>query len=135
MASMSRFSASVVLCVLILGFQPATGAQDTWAAAKAQADAFEESAAGKPFVEAVSKAFEKEHSPTFSVCAKEVRRPDLSDFTLLLKVAGDGQVSDALAQPGTNLASCMCGKLKGWKVSPPPEAGAWVEIDVHLKPK
>jgi hypothetical protein len=103
--------------------------------AKGQADAFEESAAGKPFVETVGKAFEREQSATFSVCAKEVRRPDLSDFTLLLKVAGDGLVSEALAQPATNLASCMCGKLKGWKVATPPQVGAWVKIEVHLKPK
>jgi hypothetical protein len=124
-----------LLIVLVLAPQVAARAQDAWAAAKAQADAFEASAAGKPFVEAVGKAFEREHSATFSVCAKEVRRPDLSDFTLLLKVVGDGLVSEALAQPGTNLASCICGKLQGWKVSPPPGADAWVKIEVHLKPK
>jgi hypothetical protein len=114
--------------------QAASRAQDGWAAAVAQADAFEKSAAGKPFVEAVGKALEKDHGPTFLTCAKEVRRSELSDFTLLLKVAGEGLVTEAFAQPGTNLASCMCGKLKGWRVPPPPQADAWVKIEVHLKP-
>jgi len=52
-----------------------------------------------------------------------------------MEVGGDGVVTGALARPGTNLAVCMCGKLKGWKVSPPPQAGAWVRIEVHLKPR
>ena len=135
MASKNREWIVMLLCVVILALQVGARAQDTWSDAEALAKALEESAAGKPFVESVEKAFEKEQSPTFSVCAKEVRRPDLSDFTLLLKVGGDGLVSEARAQPGTNLAVCLCTKLKGWKVAPPPQAGSWVMIVVHMKPK
>ena len=77
-------------------------------------------------------AFGREHSGTVGACAKSVRRPDLQNFDLLLKI-GPGTADEVLVRPSTNLSDCVRGKLAGWRVPPPPEAGYWVKVVVALK--
>jgi hypothetical protein len=88
---------------------------------------------GKKFTEAVGQAFGREHKSTIQSCAKSVRRPDLSSFSLLLRVNGTGVVDQALVKPRTNLSGCVQGKVTEWKAGVPPREDYWVKIDVNLK--
>lgn len=101
------------------------------AAAKADAGTPE----GKKLGEALSQAFGRDHGRTIQQCAKEAKRPDLSDFGLFLRLDGAGVVDQALVEPATALATCVRAKMPGWKVSAPPHAGFWVKVDVNLKAK
>lgn len=100
-------------------------------AAKASADTPE----GKRFTEALEPAFGREHGTTIQRCASETKRPDLSDFHLLLRVDGTGSVDQALVKPSTNLAACVQRKVMGWKTAVPPHAGFWVDVEVRLERK
>ena len=44
-----------------------------------------------------------------------------------------GVVESAMVKPATNVAVCLQGKIKGWKVVPPPHGGFWAKLDVKLK--
>lgn len=110
-------------------------AQESFADASQAADAAAGTPAGKAYEEAVGSAFGREHAATIQRCAKETGRPDLSDFEILVRVRRDGGVERVLVQPVTNLATCVKARLESWKVSSPPEGGAWVKIGVRLKRK
>ena len=103
--------------------------------AKSAAEADAETAEGKKFGEALAQAFGREHGSTIQRCAKETKRPDLSDFDLFLRVDETGVVDQAFEEPATALATCVREKMSGWKVSTPPHAGFWAKVDVNLKPK
>ena len=103
--------------------------------AKTAAEADAGTAEGKKFGEALAQAFGREHGSTIQRCAKETKRPDLSDFDLFLRLDGTGVVDQAIEEPATALATCVREKMSGWKVSAPPHAGFWVRVDVNLKPK
>jgi hypothetical protein len=107
--------------------------QISQAKSAAQTDA--ETEEGKKFGEALAQAFGREHGSTIQRCAKETKRPDLSDFDLFLRLDGTGVVDLAFEEPATALASCVREKMSGWKVSTPPHAGFWVKVDVNLKRK
>ena len=103
--------------------------------AKSAAEADAETAEGKKFGEALAQAFGRDHGTTIQRCAKETKRPDLSDFDLFLRLDGTGVVDQAFEEPATELATCVRKKMSGWKVSTPPHAGFWVKVDVDLKRK
>jgi hypothetical protein len=103
--------------------------------AKSAAEADAGTAEGKKFGEAVAQAFGREHGSTIQRCAKETKRPDLSDFDLFLRLDVTGVVDQAIEEPATAIATCVRRKMSGWKVSTPPHAGFWVKVDVNLKPK
>ena len=133
-----RLSAALAAALLpVLGLMPAAPApgQDPVAAAETAAKADADTPGGKAFGEALGEAFGREHGLTIQRCAKETKRPDLSDFDLLLRVDPSGAVDQALVKPVTNLATCVQGKLAGWKTSVPPHPGFWVEVAVNLKRK
>jgi len=50
-------------------------------------------------------------------------------------VSSAGQVEEGLVKPRSNLAGCLEGKLKTWKLGVPPRADLWVGIEVNLKAK
>ena len=134
-----RSSVVVVSAALLVVLLPARGqaavgqVQISQARSAAEADAA--TAEGKKFGEALAQAFGREHSSTIQRCAKETKRPDLSDFDLFLRVDEAGVVDQAFEEPATALATCVREKMSGWKVSVPPHAGVWVKVDVSLKPK
>jgi len=103
--------------------------------AKSAAEADAETPEGKKFGEALAQAFGREHGSTIQRCAKDAKRPDLSNFDLLLRLDATGAVDQAIEDPATALASCVREKMSGWKVATPPHAGFWVKVDVNLKPK
>ena len=126
---------AVVLVVLLPARVQSAVRQDQISEAESAAKADAETADGKKFGESVAQAFGREHSGTIQKCAKQAKRPDLSDFDLFLRLDGAGVVDQAVEEPATALATCVREKLPGWKVSAPPHAGFWVKVDVNLKSK
>lgn len=108
-------------------------ADEQTTAAEAAAKAAAATPEGKTYEETVGRAFGREHGSTVGQCAKGARRADLSDFDLLLRMEATGVVEEVLVKPRTNLASCVQGKVAGWKVLAPPHAGFWVKLAVNLK--
>lgn len=126
---------AAVLVFLLVAPHDVVLAQDDVATAEAAARADAETPDGKKFAEGLGKTFGHEHGRTIQQCAKRSRRPDLSDFDVFVRVDGTGVVDQALVKPTTTLATCVAGKLPGWKVSVPPHVGFWVKIGVKLKSK
>jgi hypothetical protein len=119
-------------------------AQEPPAAAAAAARSSGETAEGKKFADTVGEAFGREQAGAIQRCARETRRPDLSDFQLVLRIervdsngpnSANGVVREAFNQPATALARCLAASLPGWKVAPPPVGHEWVSIAVRLKPR
>ena len=123
------------LVVLLPARGQAAVERDQIAQVKSAAEADASTAEGKKFGEALAQAFGREHGSTIQRCAKQTKRPDLSDFDLFLRLDGTGVVDQAFEEPATALATCVREKMPGWKVSVPPHAGFWVKVDVNLKPK
>jgi hypothetical protein len=122
---------------LLLSLAPAGVAvgEDAVSAAEFAAKVGAEEPEGKAFGESLGQAFGRAHSATIQRCAKETKRAELSDFALLLRVDGAGLVDQALVKPVTNLATCVQGKMVGWKATVPPHPGFWVNVSVNLKRK
>ena len=120
---------------LLSGGSQVLAAEDPVAAAESAAEAAAATPEGKKYKDAVAKAFGRDHGKSIQACASEVKRPDLSDFHVFVRVGATGQVEEALVKPGTNLAACLQGKLKGWKLEAPPRADLWVSVEVQLKKK
>ena len=127
-------AAAMLTALLMAPIYPALG-QDQLAAAESAAKAGAETAEGKMFEDAVGQAFGRDHGGTIQQCAKNAKRGDLSNFIVLLRVAGTGVVDQALVSPATTLSTCVKGKMPGWKASAPPAAGYWVKVGVNLKGK
>ena len=125
---------SVALALLLAPFS-STLAQDEIPAAESAAKAGAETAEGKKFEEALGSAFGRAHGSTIQRCAKQVKRAELSDFDLFLRVDEGGTVDQALVKPATTIATCVRDKMPGWKASAPPHAGFWVKVGVNLKSK
>ena len=127
-------SAAVVALLILAPVRSALGqVQISEAESAAKADA--ETGEGKKFGEALAQAFGREHGSTIQRCAKEAKRPDLSNFDLFLRLDETGVVDQAFVAPATALAMCVREKLPGWKRSTPPHAGFWVKVAVNLKSK
>jgi len=132
---MSRSTFATAVVVLLLIPISSTLAQDELAAAESAAKAGAETAEGKTFEEALGSAFGRAHGSTIQSCAKQVKRADLSDFDLFLRVDEGGTVDQALVKPASTIATCVRDKMPGWKVLAPPHAGFWVKVGVNLKSK
>jgi len=126
---------AAVLVFLLVAPDDLVLGQDHFAAAAAAARTDADTADGKKFAEALGLTFGQEHGTTIQQCATQSKRPDLSSFDILVRVDGAGVVDQALAKPTTTLATCVVGKLLGWKTSVPPHVGFWVSIGVNLKSK
>jgi hypothetical protein len=105
------------------------------AAAESAAGAAAATPEGKTYEDEVATAFGRDQGKSIQLCAREVKRPELSDFRVFVRVSAVGEVEEALVKPSTNLAACLQGKLKGWKLSAPPLADSWVSVHVKLKTK
>jgi len=110
-------------------------AEDPVAAAESAAEAAAATPEGKKYEDEVATAFSRDQGKSIQSCAREVKRPELSDFNVFVRVSAVGQVEEALVKPSTNLAACLQGKLKAWKLSAPPHADSWVSVNVRLKTK
>ena len=110
-------------------------AEDPLAAAESAADTAAATPEGKKYQDEVATAFGRDQGKSIQDCASEVKRPDLSDFRVFVRVSAAGQVEEALVKPSTTLAVCLQGKLKGWKLAAPPRGGQWVSVEVKLKRK
>ncbi len=108
-------------------------ADDPVAMAERAAEASVATADGKAFRDGVGAAFGRDHGKDLRDCATEVGRPDSSEFSLLVQFNGTGVVERALVKPSTNVATCLQGKVNGWKVRVPPRAGTWVKLRIRRK--
>jgi hypothetical protein len=88
---------------------------------------------GEAFEAAVGKQFGAAHGPKLSACAKQVKKPDLRNFDVLVKLSLNGRVDEALVRPETNLAGCLRDQVKGTDLPAPESAGYWVRIGLKLK--
>jgi hypothetical protein len=88
---------------------------------------------GHAFAAAVGKAFGATYGPRVSACAKRVKKPDLSDFDLLVRLSMNGRIEEALVRPETNLAVCLRDELNQGSLPVPQTANYWVRIGIKLK--
>jgi hypothetical protein len=121
--------------MLLSGASGGPTVEDPVATAASAAVASAATAEGKKFEDDVGVAFGRDQGKSVQACAKETKRPDLSDFHLFIQVDAAGHVEQALVKPSTNLAACVQGKLKGWKAGVPPKADVWVSVYVRLQRK
>ncbi len=121
--------------MLLFGGSAGGAAEDRVAAAESAAKSTAVTPEGKKYEDEVGTAFGRDHGKGIQACAREVKRPDLSDFHVFLRVSAVGQVDEALVKPSTNLAACLQGRLKNWKIGAPPKADSWVRVHVKLKSK
>jgi len=125
----------IVATTLLSGISGSLAAEDPVAAAERAAEATAATPEGKKYEDHVGTAFGRDQGKSIQACAREVKRPDLSDFRVFLRVSAAGQVEEALVKPGTNLAACLQGKLKTWNVGAPLHADQWVSVQVKLQRK
>ena len=131
----SRCLAMVVATMLLTGRSASVAAEGRLAAAEGAAKATAATAEGKKYEDEVGRAFGRDQGKSIQGCAKEIQRPDLADFNVFLRVTAAGEVEEALVKPSTNLAVCLQGKLKAWKVGTPPQPDQWVNVRVKLQSK
>ena len=124
-----------VAAVVASGQARRVAAEDPVAAAESAAEAAVATPEGKKYEEEVATAFGRDQAKSIQACARDVKRPDLSDFSVFVRVSAAGQVEEAQVKPTSNLAGCLQGKLKTWRVGAPPRADQWVRIQVKLKRK
>jgi hypothetical protein len=133
--SASRCLVMVLATMLLSGMSGTTAAEDPVAAAESAAEAAAATPEGKKYEDQVGTAFGRDQGKSIQACAREVKRPDLSDFHVFVRVNAAGRVEQALVKPNTNLAACLQGKLRAWKVAAPPHADQWVSVHVKLQSK
>jgi hypothetical protein len=131
----ARICLVVGLTAMVLRGSPGSGAEDPVAAAESAAEAAAATPEGKTYEGELATAFGRDQGQGIQSCAREVKRPDLSDFQVFVRVSAVGQVEEALVKPSTNLAACLQTKLRAWKVHAPPLANSWVRVHVKLKAK
>jgi hypothetical protein len=125
----------LLAAVVPAGSPGGLAAEDPMAAAERAAGASAATPEGKKFEDDVATAFGRDQGKGIQACAKETKRPDLSDFHLFIQVSGAGQVEQAFVKPSTNLAACVQSKVKGWQAGVPPKGDAWVSVHVKLQRK
>ena len=136
-------TARIIPMVLLLGVLGVPGAgalvavegDDPVAAAEAAAKTNAGTPAGMKYQQSIEQAFGRDHAATVGKCANSIKRPQLVDFDLFLRVDAGGALGEILVAPKTNLSVCVQDRLRGWKVPDPPEAGFWVKIAVNLQVK
>lgn len=128
----------ILTLALAVSLQAPSGERqtDTLEVAQAAAKANAAGPLGKAYQEELGRAFGKEHSGTVGACAKSLKRPALTNFSMLIEAEPDGHIRDILLKPETNLATCVRDRLKAWKAPAPPKGPSyWAQIDVVLQPK
>jgi hypothetical protein len=126
---------AIAATMLMLGRSESVVAEDRIADAESAAKASASTPEGKKYENEVGAAFGRDQGKTLQACATKIKRPDLSDFHVFVRVNAAGQVEEALVKPSTDLATCLQGKLKGWNLATPPQADQWVRLNVRLRRK
>lgn len=128
-------NALAVGILVFVSASPGYVADDRLPVAEAAVAARASSEVAKGYDATIGQAFGTEHSATIGRCARESTRPDLSNFSLYLRLGAAGSVEEALVRPETNVSVCVRTRLAGWKAPRPPSGGFWVKIGVSLKPQ
>ena len=125
-----------LLFVLTLGAAaapaPASNPPETFAQAWDLAAANLATPEGKTYDTALGKFAAAHHTPLMDACFAANSKPDRTKFRLALKLAADGSIESAFAQPETNIALCFRDKLKQGKFPSPPAAGYWIQVEMTL---
>ena len=130
-----RASPCLSLAFLSLASLIPAVAGESWSTAETAAVSEWKDSKGKSYGKTLERAFSKENGGTVSQCAKDLDKPDLTSFTVLLRIGGDGVTNEVLVKPESNLSVCVKVKLVGWKTPPPPHANFWAKLEVKLKPR
>jgi hypothetical protein len=75
------------------------------------------------------------HGPLLEACRKSIAQPDERDFELVILLASDGTVDKIIAQPETNLSSCLiAAAMTEDRLAPPPSPRYPVHVDTKVAP-
>lgn len=88
---------------------------------------------GKEYEEAVGLAFAEKHVNTMVRCTKSATEADLAEFDLMMRIAKDGTVGQALVRPETKVASCLLESVRGDSYPVPPEPDYWVQVHMDIR--
>ncbi|MGE3373831.1 MAG: hypothetical protein AB7O37_09870 [Vicinamibacteria bacterium] len=123
------------LAAATVSLAPPTSAYErpSFEAALAEARRNAGSPAGQAFEASVGQRFGTSYGPRLSACAKQVKKPDLRDFEVLVKLSINGRIEEALVSPETNLAVCLRDSLKDGSLPVPAAPGYWVRIGLKLR--
>ena len=121
-----------ILTHLLLACSPA-GADDKFENALASAKENFEKPGGQEYEEAVATVFAEKHVNTMVRCTQFVTGADLANFDLVMRIANDGTVEQALARPETKVAGCLLESLRRDTYPTPPEPGYWVHLHMSIR--
>jgi hypothetical protein len=124
---------AVLFLMLLFPTGSLTGEQSAFDQALAEAERNAKRPAGHAFEAAVGKEFGATYGPKLSGCAKQVKKRDLRDFDVLMKLSQNGRVQEAMVRPETNLALCLRDQLKEASLPVPETEGYWVRVGLKLK--
>jgi hypothetical protein len=133
---MRPITAGLMLAASVLALEPVAAADETFDQRLKEATQNRGSEAGRKYDEAFSKEFGAQYAPRLSRCLKQTGDPAPdTDFQMLLKLAGDGQVERAMVRPETKMAACFRDLTKPTKYPAPTSAGYWYVVDMHFSKK
>jgi hypothetical protein len=87
---------------------------------------------GARYEAAFSKEFRPQFEPRLAECLKRAPGEEAADFDLLIKVASDGRIEEALVRPESKLAACFRDETKLRRYPAPPSPGFWCLLGVHF---
>ena len=93
--------ASTCLSVAFLSLAsliPAVAAE-SWSTAETAAVSEWKDDKGRSYGKTLERAFSKEKGEAVSQCAKDLDKPDLTNFTVLLRIGADGVTNEVLVKP------------------------------------
>ncbi len=108
------------------------------------ADRFEDSLAaatanlatpeGRAYGELIAARFdERKLRDGLSTCAESAKEEDLSPFTVVMEIAGDGRPAQVLLRPPTPVAICLRWSVREATFQKPPAPAYWVSVFVDPK--
>ena len=130
---MARRAAGIVVGALSLLIPAFAEEKTPFDRALAEAQRNEDRPGGRAFQAAVGKQFGTAFGPKVSACAKQVKKPDLRDLGVLVKLSVNGRIEEALVRPETNLGLCLVNELREGGLPAPETEGYWVHIGLKLK--
>jgi hypothetical protein len=90
------------------------------------------SPAGRSFGSTVGRELSGAHAAALKQCVGERREAEGGNFSLLVRIAGDGSVEEVLALPETRIAECLRNAVRQSHFSRPPEPSYWVRVDLGV---
>lgn len=129
----TRVGLAIAASVLVAGVGAAQ--DETFDGRLKEATRNQKSAGGKKYDESFSKEFGAHYALRLSECLKQTGESAPADFEMLLKLAGDGKVEEAMVRPETKVATCFRDLTKRAHYPAPPSAGYWHPVGMRFTKK